>query len=61
MHYPDAQLEYNREDGRTGRVNIEVASVTFPPFHLRYQRTAQRISWGSVCRHLKIAGRIAFF
>ena len=27
----------------------------------RYQRTAQRISSGSVCRHLKIAGRIAFF
>ena len=27
----------------------------------RYQRTAHRISAGSVCRHLKIAGRIAFF
>ena len=27
----------------------------------RVQRTAQRISSGSVCRHLKIAGRIAFF
>ena len=27
----------------------------------RYQRTAQRISSGSVCRHLKIAGRIVFF
>ena len=27
----------------------------------RYQRTAQRISSGSVCRHLKIAGRIACF
>ena len=27
----------------------------------RYQRTAHRISSGSVCRHLKIAGRIAFF
>ena len=26
----------------------------------RYQRTAHRISSGSVCRHLKIAGRIAF-
>ena len=25
------------------------------------QRTAHRISAGSVCRHLKIAGRIAFF
>ena len=25
------------------------------------QRAAQRISVGSVCRHLKIAGRIAFF
>ena len=24
--YPDAQLEYTGEDGRTGRVNIEVAS-----------------------------------
>src|SRR6516165_6540187 len=22
----------------------------------RYQRTAHRMSWGSVCRHLKIAG-----
>ena len=27
----------------------------------RYQRTAQRISSGSVCHHLKIAGRIACF
>ena len=27
----------------------------------RYQRTAQRISSGSVCRHLKIAGRIVSF
>ena len=27
----------------------------------RYPRTAQRISSGSVCRHLKIAGRIVFF
>ena len=27
----------------------------------RYQRTAQRITSGSVCRHLKIAGRIVFF
>ena len=27
----------------------------------RYRRTAQRISSGSVCRHLKIAGRIVFF
>ena len=27
----------------------------------RYQRTAHKISAGSVCRHLKIAGRIAFF
>ena len=27
----------------------------------KYQRTAQRISPGSVCRHLKIAGRIVFF
>src|SRR5208282_3702869 len=27
----------------------------------RYQRTAQRISSGAVCRHLKIAGRVAFF
>ena len=26
----------------------------------RYQRTAHRIRSGSVCRHLKIAGRIAF-
>ena len=27
----------------------------------RHQRTAHRISPGSVCRHLNIAGRIAFF
>ena len=27
----------------------------------RYQRTAQRINSGSVCLHLKIAGRIVFF
>ena len=27
----------------------------------RYQRTAHRISAGSVCRHLKIVGRIACF
>src|SRR5690348_12819687 len=27
----------------------------------RYQRTAQRISSGAVCRHLKIAGRVAYF
>ncbi len=26
MLYPDAQLEYIAADGRTGRVNIEVAS-----------------------------------
>ena len=26
MHYPDAQLEYTDASGRTGRVNIEVAS-----------------------------------
>jgi hypothetical protein len=25
----------------------------------RYQRTAQRMSAGSVCRHLKIVGRLA--
>ena len=29
--------------------------------HRRYQRTAQRISSGAVCRHLKIAGRVTFF
>jgi len=29
--------------------------------HRRSQRTAQRICSGAVCRHLKIAGRIAFF
>ena len=29
--------------------------------YLRYPRTVQRISSGSVCRHLKIAGRMAFF
>ena len=29
--------------------------------HRRRPRTAQRISSGSVCRHLKMAGRIAFF
>ena len=29
--------------------------------HRRYQRTAQRISSGAVCRHLNIAGRVAFF
>jgi hypothetical protein len=27
----------------------------------RYQRTAQRISSGAVCRHLKIAGRVVCF
>jgi len=27
----------------------------------RYQRTAQRITSGAVCRHLNIAGRVAFF
>jgi len=27
----------------------------------KYQRTAQRIKTGSVCRHLKIAGRFAIF
>ena len=27
----------------------------------RYQRTAQKISSGAVCRHLKIAGRFAGF
>ena len=27
----------------------------------RYQRTAQRINSGSVCRYLKIAGRVVFF
>ena len=27
----------------------------------RHQRTLQRLSSGSVCRHLKITGRIAFF
>ena len=27
----------------------------------RYQRTAQIISSGAVCRHLKISGRIVFF
>jgi hypothetical protein len=27
----------------------------------KIQRTAQRISSGAVCRHLKIAGRVAFF
>ena len=26
VHYPDAQLEYTDEGGRTGRVNVEVAS-----------------------------------
>ena len=28
---------------------------------MRYQRTAQTISSGAVCRYLKITGRIAFF
>ena len=32
-----------------------------PHSALGYRRTAQRISAGSGCRHLKIAGRIAFF
>ena len=29
MHYPDAQLEYTDENGRTTRVNVDVASGHF--------------------------------
>ena len=40
VHYPDAQLEYTAEDGRTGRVNIEVASDHYSPSAIRAKARA---------------------
>ena len=35
VNYPDAQLEYTGEDGRTGRVNVEVASGCYSASAIR--------------------------
>jgi len=40
---------------------VDPLASTAPVERLDNQRTAQRISSGAVCRHLKIDGRIAFF
>ncbi len=40
VHYPDAQLEYTGEDGRTGRVNIEVASGHYSASAIRAKARA---------------------
>ena len=41
MHYPDAQLEYAGEDGRTGRVNVEVASGHYSASAIRAKARAR--------------------
>ena len=50
-------------DGRVVRLQAALAEqifdITDESEYRRYQRTAHRISPGSVCHHLKIAGRIA--
>ena len=46
---------------RTGRLPSSSSTSRNESVYRRYQHTAQRISSGSVCRHLKIAGRIVFF
>ena len=40
VHYPDAQLEYTGEDGRTGRVNVEVASGHYSASAIRAKARA---------------------
>ena len=38
--YPDAQLEYTDAEGRTGRVNVEVASGNYRPASIRAKANA---------------------
>ncbi len=40
VFYPDAQLEYTGEDGRTGRVNVEVASEHYSASTIRAKARA---------------------
>ena len=40
VHYPDAQLEYTGEDGRTGRVNVEMASGHYSASAIRAKARA---------------------
>ena len=40
VHYPDAQLEYTDENGRTGRVNVEVASGHYSASAIRAKARA---------------------
>ena len=40
VHYPDAQLEYTGEDGRIGRVNVEVASGHYSTSAIRAKARA---------------------
>ena len=40
VHYPDAQLEYTDEDGRTGRVSVEVASGHYSASAIRAKARA---------------------
>ena len=40
VHYPDAQLEYTGEDGRTSRVNVEVASGHYSASAIRAKARA---------------------
>ena len=40
MLYPDAQVEYTGADGRTGRVNIEVASGNYREGSVRAKAAA---------------------
>ena len=55
-------MKLERRDRVSRRSKVELfEEIRNESEYRRYQRTAQRISSGSVCRHLKIAGRIIFF
>ena len=60
VHYPDAQLEYTAEDGRTGRVNVEVASGHYSASTIRAKAN---VTWNTVymnaaIERLRAEGRI---
>jgi hypothetical protein len=54
---PIARPSYDRLPGRVSSSSSSTSRSDRE--YRRYQRTAQRMSAGSVCRHLKIVGRVA--
>lgn len=58
VHYPDVQIEYVDADGRTGRLNIEVASDHYSEGRLRAKAAAGFRIYANGARAEQLVGRL---